>query len=525
MDIRTFIEKYEDATVVVGNKTTYNQREIINKVHQMLAGQFTDKYFQDGETKKLYFNVIMGFCQALRRGSKLRISEFSLTSVNGAFLKMVDLLKMAFKHFLRFNGWNETRDEVQAELIEMGHVLTKVVDGETKVVDLRNVVFRPNAKTLKEDGCVEKRYLTYEEAKAEFGGNKHWKEIKDFYEANKEKTDLITFNEHWKIDEFDGEETKGCVVYLDKSGVEDPDEYAQADEWSPYLEVDRFVSPHEVKTSNKRERRIYGEKKRVFPYDEQRLIEIPGRYLGMGAYEMCLPAQEDYNEKRNYKRKFDRLALRGILVHKVGNLRQKEDGDALTQEFLKRLDTGAAVKIFSDETLERLNIGSATAETIAMTNDLFEFMRFMLGVTPIAIGETASNKTASFAIIQNQNQQSTYQAIKTKTARLFERLFQDFLLDDVVEELLRGDIIGLYGDEDDLDELDKFVASHEVNSALNRRPTAITPEAGQQAIKERAGQYQRMGETQFMDIRGSKVKQAFRKLLGQIDYIVEFNIG
>ena len=526
MNIRDFIENYWEGDVVIGDKVSYSQRDIINKNHQMRNGQYEESCWDDG-TEKYYYNVIHGFASSLKRGSRLKISEFSLTSLNGKFLKMVDILKGALKHFLKYNGWIEIKDEVQDELVDMGHVVTKVVDGETCIADLRNLVFKPNSKTLKLEGCAEKQYYIYEEAKSEFGDSEHWTEIENHYDKIKDTESSLTFIEYWTFDEFEvkgkKETTKGCIKYLDRSDVE-PDEDQEPDEWVPYLEVDRFVSPHEIKTANKRDKKIYGAKMRVFPYDEQRLISLPGRYLGMGTYELCRPAQQDYNEKKDYKRKFDRLALRGILVHKIGNMRQDSDGEALTQEFLKQMDTGAALKIFSDESMERLNLGSNTSDVLAMTSDLFEFMRFMLGVTPIAIGEEATNKTASFAVIQNQTQQSTYQVIKNKSARLFERLFQDFLLEDAIEYIVSKDTISLYLEKEEVAELDNFLTKVNVNRELNRIRPNIKEPVFNSIMEQRLEQNEDQGEGRYIDMQDKVVKQAFKKMLKEIDYIVEFNI-
>lgn len=526
MKIQDYLQLYDKGTVKIGTNVSYNQRDIINKNYQMRNGQYESKFFEDG-TEKLYYNVIHGFASSLKRGSRLKISEFSLTSLNGRFLKLVDILKGAVKHFLKYNGFIEKKEEVLDELVDMGHVLTKVVDGETELVDLRNFVFKPNMKSAKYEGGAEKIIYTYEEIKADFGDNEHWDEIEEYYEKIKQTGGDLTVIEYWTVDEFEvngkKEITKGCVKYLDRSEGK-PNKYQSPSEWDAYLELDRFASPHEIKTSNKRDKKRYGEKMRVFPYDEQRLIIVPGRYLGMGVYELCRPAQEDYNEKRNYKRKFDRLALRGILVHKIGNMRTESDGEALTQEFLKRMDTGAALKIYNDESIERLNIGSNTPDVLAMTNDLFEFMRFMLGVTPIAIGDDQTNKTASFAVIQNQTQQSTYQVIKNKTARLFERLFQDFLIEDIIEDIISGDTIPIYADKNDLKEMDRLMAKTEVDTAFNKQRPNINEATYNAIIEKRAEMNEEMGEARFIDVKEPAVKKAFKTMLKELQTLVEFNI-
>src|SRR3990167_1876970 len=285
----------------------------------MRAGLFEDPYFEDGETKKKYYNVVHGFADTLIRGSQLKISEFTLTNLTGQYQPLIDTLRMGLKHHLKYNGFVETKDTVLKEMVEMGHILTKVVDGETKDVNLSNFVFRPDIKSVQNSGGAALIYMDYDEAKGEFGKSSHWDEIDEWYEQMDESyKPFLTFVEYWTVDEFDSkngdkEKTKGCIKYLDRSGKV-AQEVKRPENWEPYLELDRFASPHFIQSRNKREKKLYGAKRRAFPYDEERLITIPGRYLGMGTYELCRPTQEDYNEKLNMQRKFDLKALRGIMV-------------------------------------------------------------------------------------------------------------------------------------------------------------------------------------------------------------------
>lgn len=488
----------------------------------MRSGQYESPYFEDGETLKYYYNVVFGFAQTLVRGSRLRIQDIKLTSLDGKFLKLVQIFKGAVRHFLKYNEWVDKREEVLEEIVHMGHVVTKVVDGETTIVDLRRLCFQPNAKSLKFDPSAEQIEYNYESLVKDYGENKEWETIKTFYEKLSKDGKKVNIIEYWTEGEFDGEITKGCIKYLDRSEEDPRDHDVSPDEWSPYLELERFKTPYKVKTANKRERKIYGEWMPVFPYDEQGLVNIPGRYLKMGTYELCRPGQEDYNEKRNLKRKFDRLALRGILVHKIGAMRQDSDGEALTQEFLKRMDTGAAAKIYSDESLERLNLGSTTSDTLAMTNDLFEFMRFMLGITPIAIGQDSNNQTATFAVTQANAQQTVYQSIKNKVGRLFERLFQDFLLEDISEEIMSGNSIPINLEKEELAELDNVLVKNEVNSELNRMRPNISEEVGNAIIKQRTQEQEEMGASRYIDVSDPVVKRKLKKMFKDLAYIVEF---
>lgn len=527
MNVKDFIQNFYRGDVTISDDVTYSIRDVINKNNQMRNSQFEDEYFSDNETKKTYYNAILGLSSALKRGSRLKLNEYSLTNISGKNQKLLDIVKLAIRNHLRLNGFIEKKNEAQDELVDMGHVVGKIVDGETRVVDLQNLVFRPD-KPIKDGGCAELIYMTYDEAKGEYGDNKNWDLIEEkFKTLHDESSPFLKFVEYWVIDEFevDGKKeiTKGCIKYLDDSDT-DPDEIKDPTNWKPYVELDRFASPHFVKCQNKAERKRFGEKRRAYPYEEESLIKIPGRSMGMGVYELCRPVQEDYNEKGNYKRKFDMIALRGILVHKIGQMRQGTKGEALTQEFIKRMETGAAVKIFNDESLDRLNLGSTTPDTLNMMNFLFELMRFMLGITPQAIGEQSNNRTASFAIIQNQTQQSTYQVVKGKTARFFERLIQNFLLEDILEEITAKDYIAYSGEPNELKELDRFLAEQSVYSDIQNKGILVPDEAtANEIIEQKMRELEASGSIRRIDLEDEKVKRVMKSLIKNLDYIVEFH--
>jgi hypothetical protein len=526
MHVQDYITSFKDGDVQITSNISYSQKEIIERNNLIRNSQFENPYFSDGETEKTFYNVLFGFAFSLLRGSVFGTKELVLENKSGKNQILVDIVKLATRNHLELNGFAEKIEEVERELIEMGHVVGKVVNGETHIVNLMNLVMRPDVP-IKEGGCAEREYLTYDEALATYGDKPFWKKIKEHYgQLSDEQKPFIYFIEHWTIDEFEtdkGKEiTKGCVRYLDKTNI-DPKYIEDADTWDPHEELERFASPHFVKSRNLAERKKYGEKRRAYPYEEERLFEVKGRSLGMGIFELGRYIQEDYNEKGNFKRKFDQFALRGILVHKIGRMRKTRDGEALTQEFLKRMDTGNALKIYNDESLERLNMGQTTTETVSMMNFLFETLRFMLGITPQSIGQSSSNKTASFAIIQNQTQQSTYGLIKRKTGKFFEHIFQDFLAEDIIENITESDYLSYSGDPSELQEIDRYLAQQSVYRKIQEKSIYTDEATVEKVIDMKTQDLRAQGNVRRVEFKDNKVKKAMKNLIKNLDTTIRFH--
>lgn len=527
MDVQEYISAFKDGNIQVSDNISYSQREIIEANNLGRNSKFKNEYFADGETRKTKYNISQGFCFSLLRSSLISQKQLVMVNESGKNQKLVDVVKFAVRHHLGLNGFTDRVEEVTQELIEMGHIIGKVLDGESKLVNLQNIVFRPDVP-IKDGGCVERQYLTYDDALAQYGKEKFISKIKKHYkELSDDDKPFIYFIEYWTIDEFVNEKgekemTKGCIRYLDNSRSK-PEDSKDASNWQPYVELERFVSPHFKKSRNLTERKRYGEKYRVYPYVERKFINIPGRSLGAGVYEIARYLQEDYDEKGNFKRKFDKFSLRGILVHKIGHLRRQENGEALTQEFLRNMDTGSVLKIFNDESIDRLNMGNTTTETVAMMNFLFEVIRFMLGITPQSIGQSSSNRTASFAIIQNQTQQSTYGIIKKKIGGFFEEILQDYLAEDIIENITYRDFIAYSGDPSEIQELDRYLAQQAVYKAVKEKGVITDEATVQKVIDKKVEDMRANGSSRSIDISNSNVKKTMKALIKDLDYIIKFH--
>lgn len=524
MDIKTFIQTYKDGNVQITGSINYSTRTVIEENERLRHGIFSEPNFTDG-TKKLFYKVVFAFANLIYRNTDIDTKDINMKSTNGGSVDLVALVRMGVKAWLKNIKFGTKINEFRRELIDMGHLLVKVVYGEPKIVNLLNVIIPPHVDSVQESGLVEATYLTWDDMKKYKNDfKKNWSDIEELYEKMKKGGEVyFTVYEHWTIDKFDGEIQKGCIKYLDRSLMQ-ADQANTPDNWNPYLELDRYKSPYKRKIRNKKLQKKLGEYELIYPYLERRFIKLKGRYLGFGVYELLQGLQEDYNEKMNLKRKFDRLMLRGIIVH-----RQPSDiskARTLTQEFINAVETGTIIDVENDEDLQRLNFGSMTSDVVAMIDKLFELMRVIIGVTAQGTGEeTPATTTATIGIINQKVAQTTFDIVVEEQALFLSELFQDFLLEEILDNLDAEDWVEITDNPKVLAELERILVENKVNDMIARqwdklRQTYTADEIIMiaQSEKERLiKEGKRMGETRFAQIK--------KDLLKDIDLKIEFFVN
>jgi hypothetical protein len=154
-------------------------------------------------------------------------------------------------------------------MVWFGSSITKRVDGDLRIVDLRNYVTVPSEKDPQKRSHVEFSFLTYDEMyshKKEW--EEDWKSIEELWEKMRANgQNLFTVAEYWTWGEFgnDNKIHKGCIKYLDKSLLR-PSDSQSAGDFDPYLELDRYITPFKKRRVSKRMRDTVGENEELFPY-------------------------------------------------------------------------------------------------------------------------------------------------------------------------------------------------------------------------------------------------------------------
>jgi hypothetical protein len=533
MNIQQYIELYKNGTVQITKDVSYNLTDVIEDNFLAINAKYKEPNFSDGAEKE-YFDPERIMANRLKSASDIDTKDLQISAENQKTIGLSALLKGVIKYRMKVEDYGTLFNEVRDELVDMGHVIIKKIEGSTRTVDLRNIIRPPHILDIQQSGIVERTFLTWDEMlQNKSDWKKNWKDIEELKEKMKaEGKHLFTVYEHWTYDDFkiEGKEkfTKGCIKYLDRS-LYSPEEVA---DWSPYLELDRFASPYKEKIRSKsRLKKLRKEgylasnedEEPVYPYDEARFITLKGRWMGAGCYEVLRSLGKAYRRNMNNKIRFDEINHKGIAVHTKSNTK----GKGLTQEALQALQYGGVVGIKEGERLERLNFGSMIGEFLASADKFMELARMTLGITAQMTGEEMpASQSATAAAIDQNIAKTTFDMIIETQALLWKRYFAKFELASIMEDITLNEWSKIEGDQIELEELEEpfienlvneSVASAAQNGAFAPQGSTMPPEE-MDRIKEAVKITRRTSQnTRFAQIKKDIVKDA--------DFFIEFYVN
>lgn len=468
-----FLQTNEQMICRITSDVSYNISDVIRDDYRAINQQFKEDKFSDG-TNKEYFNVSRVYATAIKAPTDIDTKDLGVHSEIKEALNAIGVIRGVLRHHLKVNDYGTLFNQVRDELIDFGHVILKKTKDGTRIVDLRNVIRPAHIMDIQKSGICEKHQYSYQdmlERKARWA--EHWEDIERLWEKMQVTGDnTFTVYEFWTIDEFDGQITKGFINYLDNQ-VAKPDEKSQEFQfWAPHIELEREKTPYTIPVTNEKQRKalekqgflIDGEMP-MYPYDEQRFLEIKGRWKGAGVYEITAPIRRAYNKTLNDKLHYDDTYHKGLYVHTKG-----VGGKSLTQAALNALENSGVVDLQQGASLEQLRMNALTTDFILSADKFFEFGRQLLGLTAQGTGEELpASMSATSAAINQQRSKTLFDAVIEMQSLLWKRWFANFELSDILENLTYKKWVKIYGDENELREaLEPFVTNY-LYSEINKK--------------------------------------------------------
>lgn len=514
-DIKQFLSDNETMDVNTSTDVSYSITEVLDDVHRAINAKFVEDKWSDGSLKS-YFDLSRVMATAIKLPTDIDTKDLGMHAENKEAVPAVGLLRGAVKNHLKVNDYGTLFNRVKDDnLVDIGHVILKKTSEGTEIVDIRNIIRPADAMNIQECTFVEKHVYTWEDMLARKNRWKEaWSEVKQVWEKMQQKgRNNFTVYEMWTIDDFDGQTTKGKIMYLDNQ-ISKPEDTGNQDEWNPQIELERTKTPYTEPIEDERKRKrlekegflIDGEMP-LYPYDEQRLFTIPGRWLGAGVYEITAPLREAYNQTMNNKLHYDELFGKGLFVHAKG-----VGGKRLTQAALQALENSGVVELQNGAKLEQLRLQSLTADFIASADKFFEFARQLLGLTAQGTGEELpASMSATSAMINQQRAKTLYDTVIEKQSLLWTRWFSRFELKDILENLTAQKWVKIEGNEQELKEILIPFARNYINAKIGEQAPVLM----NQGIIDAAP------EVSPDDIEAT-VNEAVDKLLEQKSIFVEF---
>ena len=519
-DVRDFIADNQQMEVDIAPSVSYDLKDIIYDSYRLFNSKFVSPVEPNG-FEKIYYPLAWKVYRTIIMSSDVDLKDLNMRSTNGKGIKVLQLVKMAVRNHLLRQNFGVFLDKVMSDMVWFGSCIAKRADDTVYTVDLRNYITQPNIQDPQERRHAETLYYTWDDIQSfKDDWEENWEEVEAEWERMQKRGESqFKIVEFWTWEEVDGEVHKVCKKYLDRS-ENDPESYRDQSEWQPYLELDMFVTPFKKRRTSKREIKKLGEWEELFPYEQADLFDAKGRFLAFGCGELLSGLQSHYNEQFNLKRKKDLLDLKGIFTHKY-----TANSNSLTQEFLDNLETGSILQMDKDEDLQRITIDTKTGEFLNNVQKLEEIAMQIMGVTASAAGEDLPSQTATEAVINKQQQQTTYDFVRERMHQFIVRLFQNGYFETIIDELDEKEAVAIIGDPKELQELDEFFIDNAVNNWATKELSKqnlsyedieniqVAAEAEKERLKE---ELKGKGDMRFAQLKKSILKNA--------DYFIEFYV-
>lgn len=450
-----FLDENQDMQVTIVPGAYYNIGNVISDVFRAVNSQFLTSTWSDGMPKE-FFDVSKVMAINIKHGTDLDTKDISIEAENQQAIGVVGVLKPIIQNHLKVEDYASLLNSVRDELVDFGHVILKKTSEGTETVDLRNVVRPAHILDVQKGGLIEKHEWTYSDMLQRKSKFDKWEEVETLWEKMKTQG-LSTFQvyEHWLIDDFDGQVTKGVIMSLDRE-IMKPEEGSEPSDWDTTVELSRTKTPYTKPIADIQKKKeleksgflIDGEEP-LYPYEDIRFVTVKGRWLGAGVYEITAPVRRAYNRTLNVKLRYDEIQTKGTFLHTKGI-----NGKSLTQEAINALESTGVVDLQNGAQLEQLRIQSLTNEFINSADKFFEFARQLLGLTAQGTGEDLpANMPATTAVINDKRAKTLFDSILETQGIAWRNWFSDFELDDILDNLSAKKWAKIQGSEEDLIEV------------------------------------------------------------------------
>lgn len=514
-ELQQFIDKNEDMLVEVSPGVSYSLRHVINESYRLLNAQFQRNPEESDGFLNVFTRKMWVVYRTLIQGADLDTKDAKVSSSTVAKQFILDLIKMIFHSHMKRTYFGEFIDDVKEKTGWFGSSITKRYNGTVGAIDLRNYITEAHIQDPQNRRHAELWFASFDEIQQYKKEWKNWDAVMEIWEKMQ-----ATGESQFKIIDFwtwNKEGKKVCKRSLDNT-INMPGETTKSTDWSPYIKVDEFPTGYKVKCETKREKKMYGEYRDMFPYEQADLFKLPGRWLALGCGELLANPEMMYDQLYNTKRKMDLKALYGIIVHT--SVPTQNGMSTLTQDNIAGLDKGTVISLTQGEKLEQLQMDTRGADFSAMEEKIYELMLQLVGITAQGTGQTVAASTSATQITDNRMvENKVYEHFKERMHHFLNRLMQHGYAQDMVEDISEMQFINIVGDLRQLREVDRVL----VDNAMNKWMRDTKEATGMYPSPEEVYMVREQIETDLSSLGEMRFPEIKKEMINQMNYFIEWN--
>lgn len=432
-----------DQPVRISEGYDFVQPDMVARIELYRASQFASGPMDSQGNKKYFFNILNAQVGNATKNIDLDTKDILIRSEDGADRMKAMLARELLMKWMKDNKFGLLLNKLSEYLPAYGSFVVKKTPEGINYVPLKRLRFDPAIEDLQKSPYVieELYFQPYELEKMK---DKGWYSdcIDEITEtARKEKSPQICVYEVHA--EFPNE-----ILGLGKKG------YSRAVCYIGTVGDVRKTSDNKPAATEI----LYSKVEKEYPYKKLNYINIDGRALGLGIYEMNLDAQERWNEIQNQKSSSMKISSKKLFW---------TADEMVESNVLTDLLNGDVVK-----SKNGLNPVATEERNLAAYNQeqsiIMDSVRSNSNAFEVLTGEGLPSGTPyRLGALMSQNAGKLFEFIRENVGLFIQEIVEDWILPDFKKEIVKEQIFEIF-DADLIDELMTSDINRRLNEALKK---------------------------------------------------------
>lgn len=464
-EINDFI--YNDIRIVEGY--SFNQYNTIKRTHLYDSSRFEDNSLINGR-EKIFFNISSPRRDSVARFMDVDVKDVRFDEINPVSNTYLKILNQGYMRYAEKYNISRMFNKMAHIFTTYGSIVIKDNGGEPEIIDLRKLFLDPTVECIKDS-----RFII---VKHEFSPTELRAKVKDGWDKNAIERIIKRVGNKSATPESYEDDRGGINTIVSSAKIEVYERYGYlpkklvkgGNSEKEIYTVTIAAEPLDTTSSNQNNQKVVEEHGEVLfksewrkepPFEDEHFVKIPGRWLGVGVFEVLFPAQERFNELMNQRRISMELSAMHLFQTADNTVLNNLLNDLQSGDVIKTKIQGSLQPIVNEE--RNLPAFQVEEESYKQHADRLTFSNDLL-----TGGDIPSSTPATNVVVQNNNQVLVHLQKRENFANLISVFTKKFVFPQLIKDLSPEQFLKVVGDPEDLQFIDDVIVNIELrNKVIN----------------------------------------------------------
>ena len=428
----------------------FDMRKTINKIDLYRSSRFLTGESDSQGNRKYFFNILNGAAWTASKNLDLDIKDIKIVSKDGKDPLKAKLYSLAFHKWAKTNQFSKFLNKLTEFLPSYGWFVAKWVDGQVEYLPAKDVFIYPGVDNLNKSGYVIEEHKMQPKQIRGFNWNQkeNIEEVIRIYN-NTDEAQYIPIKEYsgvvsnQDIDEKYWNKGTDINGYSDIRGVSAMNLTYKTDDLNETISVSLTLH-------------IENREGKKSIYKDVGYLDVDGRAMKLGIFELGFPFQERWNQIANEKNLAGKLASKQIFQTR---------GKTIEQNLMTDTDNGDILKV--DAEVTRVDTGVRDLGYYQQEeSNLLGLFRNLSNAQEVQTGENLPSGTPfRLGALLDQNSGKLFDFVREKMGIFIKEIMTDWLMPQFEKDMKKdGEMVLELLDEGLMEQL----IERDINSRINK---------------------------------------------------------